>query len=394
MLETTLREARRADDERPPLELIAGALADIGVRPSSLRDARAVVTRGMAAWLRRVQSAGRSSSAVRAYRTAIADLIGWADREARTNDLLDEQTIVDYLDDYRRRVKPAEATYHRHFVLLRKFMRWLSQQEGVRDPFRDLEAPRKPCQVADWLTPEEFARLLAAAANPKRRIPGLAERDRIVLLALVATGLRRSELIALDWSDLDLDSPSPTLLVRRGKGGKPRRQPLAAALATELRQLRVSNGASGAAPVFTGLRGARLQPTALAGIIGRASKRAGIEKHVSAHTLRHTAATWLRQATGDARLVAEYLGHADLSTVSRYAHVAPEELTSAVRLIADAAGLDCAAEVPTARNGGSVGSRHEPGGAEPQRRVRASDPSLRHAAPVLARTTELRLFEL
>jgi site-specific recombinase XerD len=67
-----------------------------------------------------------------------------------------------------------------------------------------------------------------------------------VLLALVATGLRRSELIALDWGDLD--------------------------------------------------------------------------------TLRHTAATWLRQATGDARLVAEYLAHADLSTVSRYAHVAPAEL--------------------------------------------------------------------
>src|SRR5207244_2491512 len=51
-----------------------------------------------------------------------------------------------------------------------------------------------------------------------------------------------------------------------------------------------------------------------------------ITKHVTAHTLRHTAATWLRQATGEARLVAEYLGHADLSTVSRYAHVASEEL--------------------------------------------------------------------
>jgi len=184
------------------------------------------------------------------------------------------------------------------------------------------------------------------------------------------------------------------LLVRRGKGGKPRRQPLAPALATELRQLRTSNDASGAAPVFTGLRGARLQPTALAGIIARASNRAGIEKHVSAHTLRHTAATWLRQATGDARLVAEYLGHADLSTVSRYAHVAPEELTSAVRLIADAAGLDSAAEGSAARNDDSPGSRREPARTEPQPRARASHRSLRPAAPVLAHATELRLFEL
>jgi site-specific recombinase XerD len=55
---------------------------------------------------------------------------------------------------------------------------------------------------------------------------------------------------------------------------------------------------------------------------------------VTAHTLRHTAATWLRQQTGDARLVAAYLGHADLSTVSRYAHVAEDELHDAAAALA------------------------------------------------------------
>jgi len=87
-------------------------------------------------------------------------------------------------------------------------------------------------------------------------------------------------------------------------------------------------------PVFCGLGGARLQPTIFGGIIRRATTRAGISKHVTAHTLRHTAATWLRQATGDARLVAEYLGHSDLSTVSRYAHVASEELHAAAEALA------------------------------------------------------------
>ncbi|MGH2922077.1 MAG: tyrosine-type recombinase/integrase, partial [Gaiellaceae bacterium] len=52
---------------------------------------------------------------------------------------------------------------------------------------------------------------------------------------------------------------------------------------------------------------------------------------VTAHTLRHTAATWLRQELGDARLVAEYLGHADLSTVARYAHVDRNELFAAAK---------------------------------------------------------------
>ena len=69
----------------------------------------------------------------------------------------------------------------------------------------------------------------------------------------------------------------------------------------------------------------RLSPNILAAIVKRAAERAGIEKRVTAHTLRHTAATWLRQQTAAARLVAEFLGHGDLSTVARYAHVAPAE---------------------------------------------------------------------
>jgi site-specific recombinase XerD len=79
----------------------------------------------------------------------------------------------------------------------------------------------------------------------------------------------------------------------------------------------------------------------LADIIRRCATRASLAKHITAHTLRHTAATWLRQATGDTRLVAEYLGHADLSTVSRYAHVATREMHTAVQALADQAGLPC-----------------------------------------------------
>src|SRR5439155_15054024 len=113
------------------------------------------------------------------------------------------------------------------------------------------------------------------------------------------------------------------------KGGKPRRQPVPVGLARELLQLRDSRRPELADPVFCGLAGRRLQETILADIIRRAAKRAGIEKHVTAHTLRHTAATWLRQEVGDTRLVAEYLGHADLSSVARYAHVDRDELFAA-----------------------------------------------------------------
>jgi integrase/recombinase XerC len=348
-LEATLAHAREADDERPALEVLAGSLVELGVRAASSTRSAQLVARDREAWLRRLRSAERSESTVSAYRVAIDDLLAWAERERRTGDLFDEQAIVDHLDDYRRRCSPAPATYYRRFVLLRRFMQWLSRRQGTPDPFLELEAPSKPQQESDWLTHEEFARLLDGAGRPQRSRPGLVERDRLVLMALVFTGLRRSELIAVSWRDVDLDGPHPSLLVARGKGGKPRRQPVPWQLAVELQRLRREREPLPEDPVFCGLAGKRLQPTALARIISRCASRAGLSKHVTAHTLRHTAATWLRQATGDTRLVAEYLGHADLSTVSRYAHVATGEMHLAVQTLADQTGLS---RTPTRPAGG------------------------------------------
>lgn len=341
-LHEALRHARHADDERSPFAIIASCLQSLGVELPAA--SLGVVDLGAARdeWLARLRGSTRSPSTVEAYRAAVDDLLRWLRQEGIGENGLSEQTIVSYLDDYRRRSRPAAATYYRRFILLRRFFRWLASRSGMPDPFLDLDAPPKPAPVADWLNPAEFERLLAGAGAPLRRLPGLADRDRLVLLTLVVTGLRRSELTALNWRDLDLDGPRPSLLVRAGKGGRPRRQPLVPALAVELARVREQRQASADAPVFCGLRGGRLQPTILAGIIRRATTRAGLEKRVTAHTLRHTAATWLRHATGDTRLVAEYLGHADLSTVHRYAHVAGEELDAAAAKIAETAGLGAA----------------------------------------------------
>ncbi len=221
-LEATLAQARYTNDERPALEVLAGSLVELGVRAVPAARSGRLVARDREAWLRRLRSAQRSESTISAYRIAIDDLLAWAEAEQRTGDLFDEQTIVDYLDAYRRRRSPAPATYYRRFVLLRRFMQWLSRRQGTPDPFLDLEAPPKPQQERDWLTQEEFAALLHAAEYPQRRRAGLVQRDRLVLMALVLTGLRRSELIAVRWRDVSLEGDRPSLLVRRGKGGKPR----------------------------------------------------------------------------------------------------------------------------------------------------------------------------
>jgi integrase/recombinase XerC len=313
-------------------------------------------------WLRRLRTARRSESAITAYRIAIDDLLGWSEGNGRN--IFEEQTIVNYLAAYGEQARPAPATYYRRFGLLRCFFRWLSRRSGLPDPFLDLQPPPKPQQEADWLTESEFRRLLAAAEHPPRRRRGLAERDRLVLLTLVQTGLRRSELIALDWGDLELAGSRPTLLVRRGKGGKPRRQPLAPTLARELLRLQAARQAPADAPVFCGLEGKRLQPTILAAVIRRAAERAGLEKRVTAHTLRHSAATWLRQDTGDARLVAAYLGHADLSTVSRYAHVASEELHEAAATLAARTRLGDGLSAPDPPASLAAAGRSEAGTAD------------------------------
>ena len=159
-----------------------------------------------------------------------------------------------------------------------------------------------------------------------------------MLLTLVTTGLRRGELIALKWRDLALDDGQPTLLVRQGKGGRSRRQPLPRRLAAELRDVREQRGADVDEPVFCGLGGGRLHEKILAAIVSRAVRRARLRKRITVHTLRHTAATWLRQGSADSRLVAEYLGHADLSTVARYAHVGDDELHVAAEGLAVRAG--------------------------------------------------------
>jgi site-specific recombinase XerD len=335
-LRAALIDARDARDQRPSLEVLAGSLAELGVRATPPARSR-LLDRDRDAWLRRLQSAQRSRSTLNAYRVAIDDLLEWAERSGRSAELFAEQTLVDHLDAYRRSRGPAPATYHRRFVLLRRFMRWASQRNGLADPFLELQPPAKPRQESDWLTRAEFAELLHAAGRPSRRRPGLAERDQLVLLTLVTTGLRRSELIALDWRDLTIDGPRPSLLVRAGKGGRPRRQPLPGQLVARLQRLRSERNPKATDPVFCGLEGSRVQPTILAGIIARAASRAGLSKHVTAHTLRHTAATWLREATGDTRLVAEYLGHADLSTVTRHTHVAAAELHDATAILADVA---------------------------------------------------------
>ncbi len=227
---------------------------------------------------------------------------------------------------------PARATYLHRFVILRTFMQWVSRQHGTPDPFLTLKPPRQQT-ARNWLTRDEFLQILKAAEHPPRKLAGLVERDRLVLLAIVMAGLGRYELMAARWANIDLDTRPATLEIHAGLGRTPRTQPLPVQLCAELQRWRELRQPSSVGHVFCGLKGGRLQTYTLEQIITRATSRAGLEKNVSAGMLRQTGATWLRQGGAATWLTAEYLGHTD-SPTTRYGHK-PEDLRAALQKIAD-----------------------------------------------------------
>jgi len=122
-LEAALTDARRAGDERQPFVLLADALAGLGgARSPGRPGAEAMLVRGREDWLRRLRSAGRSESSLRAYRNAVDDLLAWGRSAGRVGSLFEERTVVEYLDGYRRALRagardlsppvPAAAALH------------------------------------------------------------------------------------------------------------------------------------------------------------------------------------------------------------------------------------------------------------------------------------------
>jgi integrase/recombinase XerC len=152
-------------------------------------------------------------------------------------------------------------------------------------------------------------------------------RDQAILELLYATGMRVSELVALNTQDVDL--PSGTLRVR-GKGrrerqgffGKTAAQALIAYL--EVRQERQS--ARDEVALFLNHRGNRLSVRGVHLVVQKHSRRTGISPRASPHTLRHAFATHLLDNGADLRSIQELLGHRRLSTTQQYTHVSTDHI--------------------------------------------------------------------
>ncbi|MFN8625736.1 MAG: tyrosine recombinase XerC [Candidatus Binatia bacterium] len=208
----------------------------------------------------------------------------------------------------------------------RGFFRHLRRRGRLdADPTVGIATPKKQRQLPVHLTVDDMFRLLEAP--PADTPAGL--RDRALLEVVYSCGLRVSELVGLDWADVD----DGLELVRvRGKGGKERLVPIGRTALTalgayrarlsELCPRRLVDGAA----VFLNRRGGRLTTRSVARMVERYVVTSGVATKASPHALRHSFATHLLNAGADLRAIQELLGHATLSTTQKYTHVNLDQL--------------------------------------------------------------------
>ena len=213
-------------------------------------------------------------------------------------------------------------TQNYYMIALRAFLKFLRKREiDCVNPER-IELAKLPERELDLITPTELERLLEAA----RGTEGKELRDTAILELLFSTGLRVSELCALN-SDLDLTQDSFSV---RGKGDKVRVVFLSpAAKSAVMTYLKSRKDMGDALFVNVPLGKAipsRLTPRSVERLIKKCAIKAGITKKVTPHVLRHVFATDLLNNGADIRSVQQLLGHASINTTQIYTHITDTHL--------------------------------------------------------------------
>ena len=279
---------------------------------------------------------GFSAHTLRAYRTDLADLAGFAEAAG-----LDDTTGVDLelLRGWLWRGSTAglaKSTLARRSAAARGFTRWLATS-GVAeaDPGHRLKAPRADRHLPRVLSRPQVDGLLDdLAARAGTGEPG-AVRDLAVIELLYASALRVSELVGARVTDLDRERLTLRVL---GKGGKERVVPFGMPARRALdaylddARPRLLDGRDDPGTIFLGARGRPLGTRTVYELVARLLADLPGSGPAGPHAFRHTAATHLLDGGADLRAVQELLGHASLATTQIYTHVSAERLKESYRL--------------------------------------------------------------
>jgi integrase/recombinase XerD len=217
------------------------------------------------------------------------------------------------------------TTTSRQLSSLKRFYQHALRQGKVNaDPSINIDAPKLPRSLPKSLTEEDVEKLLAAPNVEE----ALGLRDRTMLETLYASGLRVSELVTLNVSQVSQDMGVVRVM---GKGSKERLVPLGEeALSWLRRYLKESRprilGQRMTDALFVTSRAEAMTRQSFWHLLKRHAAHAGLNKPISPHTLRHAFATHLLNHGADLRVVQLLLGHTDITTTTIYTHVARERL--------------------------------------------------------------------
>jgi integrase/recombinase XerD len=272
---------------------------------------------------------GASSNTIAAYRNDLEQLAEYlrASGDGRAWETVDRMLIQDFIVNLKQR-KYAETTVARKVAAIRSFFGFLTAEGILADnPTEGLASPRVGKMLPKAITPNEVDELLE---QPCKRATPEAKRDRAMLELLYATGMRVTELVSLDLSNVSVEGKSPFVRCT-GKGAKERIIPIHEQATeaiidylTEARPLMVRNKNEKA--LFVNRRGERLTRQGFWLILKGYAKAAHLREDVTPHTLRHSFATHMLRGGMPLRHVQEMLGHANISTTQVYTHLATEHV--------------------------------------------------------------------
>jgi len=266
-----------------------------------------------------------SPRTLKAYREALAAF------RAKNKTPWKKCTANDFRDYLFAIMKRGQArSYIRlQFSALRTFYRFLAERKGLRrDPVRELQLPKIDKKLPRVLTRQQIEELLTAPTRmPKNRAAPvwMPLRDVAIMELFYSSGLRLSELAALDVATVDLYTESVRVL---GKGRKERICPVGFPALEAISRYRAAANVH-AGPLFLNKSRKRISPRSIWLILKRYLQHTSIPISISPHKLRHSFATHMLDRGADLRSVQALLGHASLSTTQIYTHVTIERLKKA-----------------------------------------------------------------
>ena len=293
-----------------------------------LPDMAAGIRSAIDAFLAELAAARASSPhTLRAYRTDLAEFAAFLEERGQEEPRsITLHTLRGYLAQLEDR-ELAGSSVRRKLSAVRSLLRHLLKHGRIEsNPATGLRQRRGARHLPSVLSLEEVEGLLAAPDLTT----AAGRRDRALLEVTYSAGTRVSETVGLDHGDVDLRRGIARVI---GKGGKERLAPLGSHALSALQgylydpaRPRPRPDSDGRDAIFLNQRGGRLSSRSVERIVAQCVLRAGIRRHATPHTLRHSFATHLLDRGADLRSVQELLGHAHLGTTQIYTHVSIERL--------------------------------------------------------------------